>query len=79
MIRLLEGMDRSRYAGPVGWIDGHGDGELGIALRCGKVDLADPRRIRLFAGCGIVAGSNPASELAETNAKLEPMRWALGG
>ena len=79
LIRTLEGMDRSRYAGPVGWMDGRGDGELGIALRCGKVDPADKRRIRLFAGCGIVAGSDPASELAESNAKLEPMRWALGG
>lgn len=79
LIRTLEGMDRSRYAGPVGWIDGRGDGELGIALRCGKVDLADSRRIRLFAGCGIVAGSDPASELAESNDKLQPMRWALGG
>ena len=79
LIRTLEGMDRSRYAGPVGWIDGRGDGELGIALRCGKVDQTDPRRIRLFAGCGIVAGSDPASELAETEAKLEPMRWALSG
>ena len=79
VIRALEGMDRSRYAGPVGWIDGRGDGELGIALRCGKVDLADRRRIRMFAGCGIVAGSDPASELAESNAKLEPMRYAMGG
>lgn len=79
MIRALEGMDRSRYAGPVGWIDGRGDGELGIALRCGKVDQDDQRQIRVFAGCGIVAGSDPASELEETNAKLEPMRWALGG
>lgn len=77
LIRALEGMDRSRYAGPVGWIDGRGDGELGIALRCGKVDQDDQRRIRLFAGCGIVAGSDPVSELEETNAKLEPMRWAL--
>ena len=77
MIRALEGMDRSRYAGPVGWIDGRGDGELGIALRCGKVDQDEQRRIRLFAGCGIVAGSDAADELAESNAKLEPMRWAL--
>ena len=77
MIRALEGMDRSRYAGPVGWLDGRGDGELGIALRCGKVDQDDQHRIRLFAGCGIVSGSDPASELEETNAKLEPMRWAL--
>ena len=79
VIRSLEGMDRSRYAGPVGWIDARGDGELGIALRCGKIDQSDQRRIRLFAGCGIVAGSDPASELAETNAKLEPMKQALLG
>jgi menaquinone-specific isochorismate synthase len=72
-------MDRSRYAGPVGWIDARGDGELGIALRCGQIDQSDPRRIQLFAGCGIVAGSDPASELAETNAKLEPMKQALLG
>ncbi len=77
VIRELEGMDRSRYAGPVGWLDARGDGELGIALRCGEIDQTDPRRIRLFAGCGIVAGSEPASELAETEAKLEPMRYAL--
>lgn len=79
VIRSLEGMDRSRYAGPVGWIDARGDGELGIALRCGQIDQSDPRRIQLFAGCGIVAGSDPVSELAETNAKLEPMRQALLG
>lgn len=78
MIRALEGMDRGRYAGPVGWMDAHGDGELGIALRCGEIDSDDPYRIRLFAGCGLVAGSDPVAELAETNAKLEPMRYALG-
>ncbi len=77
LIRALEGMDRGRYAGPVGWMDAHGDGELGIALRCGEIDSSDPYRIRLFAGCGLVAGSDPVAELAETNAKLEPMRFAL--
>ncbi|MEY4347819.1 MAG: hypothetical protein RIS43_238 [Actinomycetota bacterium] len=77
VIRALEGMDRGRYAGPVGWMDSHFDGELGIALRCGEIDADDPRRIRLFAGCGLVAGSDPVSELAETNAKLEPMKYAL--
>lgn len=79
VIRALEGLDRSRYAGPVGWLDARGDGELGIALRCGQIDQSDPRRIQLFAGCGIVAGSDPASELAESNAKLEPMKQALLG
>lgn len=77
LIAELEHLDRERYAGPVGWVDAHGDGEWGIALRCGQVDEADPRRIRIFAGCGIVAGSDPEAELAESVAKLVPMRDAL--
>jgi menaquinone-specific isochorismate synthase len=76
-IRQLELMDRGRYAGPVGWMDAAGDGEWGIALRCGAIDASDPSRMRLFAGCGIVAGSDPASELAESDAKFVPMRDAL--
>ena len=76
-ISELEQMDRGRYAGPVGWMDAAGDGEWGIALRCGALDAADPKRIRLFAGCGVVAGSDPASELAESDAKFVPMRDAL--
>ena len=71
-------MDRGRYAGPVGWIDSRGDGEWAIALRCGMVDAADASRIDLFAGCGIVEGSDPEEELAETKAKLLPMLGALG-
>lgn len=74
LIRELESMDRERYAGPVGWIDADGNGEWGIALRCAQLD---GNRARLFAGCGIVAGSDPAAELAETNAKFRPMRAAL--
>jgi menaquinone-specific isochorismate synthase len=77
LIAEVEGMDRDRYAGPVGWMDASGDGEWGIALRCARIDPADPRRLRLFAGCGIVAGSDPAAELAESAAKLVPMRDAL--
>jgi menaquinone-specific isochorismate synthase len=73
----LEHMDRGRYAGPVGWMDGAGDGEWGIALRCGAFHDGDPRRMRLFAGCGIVAGSVPEAELAESDAKFVPMRDAL--
>jgi menaquinone-specific isochorismate synthase len=73
-IRELESMDRERYAGPVGWVDAHGNGEFGIALRCAQLD---GDRARLFAGCGIVAGSDPAAELAETESKLRPMRAAL--
>ncbi len=77
MIRELEGLDRGRYAGPVGWIDADGDGEWGIALRCAELDPKDPQRLRLFAGCGIVAGSDPEAEFAESAAKLIPMRDAL--
>ena len=75
VISDLEGMARGRYAGPVGWIDARGDGELGIALRCGQIDK---NQIKLFAGCGIVAGSNPKRELAESQAKFAPMLNALG-
>jgi menaquinone-specific isochorismate synthase len=77
-IERLEHLDRGRYAGPVGWIDAHGDGEWALALRCAELDRDDPRRLRLFAGCGIVAGSDPHDELAESEAKLTPMRDALG-
>jgi menaquinone-specific isochorismate synthase len=79
LIDEIEGMDRGRYAGPVGWIDASGDGEWGIALRCAQIDPGDPARLRLFAGCGIVASSDPEAELAECAAKLLPMRDALSG
>ena len=74
-IREVEGMDRGRYAGPVGWFDSRGDGEFGIALRCAEIGT---ERLRLFAGCGIVAGSDPEAELAESRAKFLPIRQALG-
>jgi len=74
LIEEIEGMERGRYAGPVGWIDAKGDGEWGIALRCGEVDGS---QVRLFAGCGIVADSDPEAELAESQAKLVPVRDAL--
>jgi menaquinone-specific isochorismate synthase len=77
LIDEIEQLDRGRYSGPVGWIDRDGDGEWGIALRCAQVDPSDPSRLRLFAGCGIVAGSDPQAELAESVAKLVPMRDAL--
>jgi len=78
LIGEIEGMDRGRFSGPVGWMDAAGDGEWCIALRCGQADPHDNRKMRLFAGAGIVAGSDPTAELAETNAKLVPMRDALG-
>ncbi len=74
LIRELEGMDRGRYAGPVGWVDSAGNGEWGIALRCAELDGS---RARLFAGGGIVADSDPAAELAETVTKFRVMRFAL--
>ena len=74
IITEVEGMNRGRYAGPVGWIDASGDGELGIALRSGQIT---DREIRIFAGCGIVAGSNPEKELEESNAKMIAMKSAL--
>lgn len=76
LIRAKEGMDRGRYAGPVGWFDANGDGEFGIALRCAEVDV-EAKTVRSFAGCGIVAGSDPKDELAESVAKLVPIRDAL--
>jgi menaquinone-specific isochorismate synthase len=76
LIRELEGMDRGRYSGPVGWVDARGNGEWGIALRCG---LVSGRNARLFAGCGIVAESNPPAEVAEAQTKFWPMRYALEG
>jgi menaquinone-specific isochorismate synthase len=74
LIHEIEGMDRGRYAGPVGWMDSDGDGEWGIALRSAEYD---GRRVRLFAGCGIVADSDPAAELAEAAAKFVPVRDSL--
>ncbi len=77
LITELEGLDRGCYAGPVGWMDAAGDGEWGIALRSGQLDPADPCQISIFAGCGIVAGSDPEDEVAESDAKFLPMRDAL--
>ncbi len=81
LIRELEGMDRGRYAGPVGWIDARGDGEFGIALRCAAVEDSErgpATALRLYAGCGIVTGSTAESEIAESEAKLDAVRRALG-
>jgi menaquinone-specific isochorismate synthase len=78
VIAELEGMDRGRYAGPVGWLDARGDGEFGLALRCAQLTGADDgRQARLFAGCGIISGSDPIAELAETQAKLAAFQAAL--
>jgi len=80
LIAKVEGLDRGRYAGPVGWIGASGDGEWGIGLRSAQIeDGPDGSAVRLYAGCGIVADSVPADELAEAEAKLIPIRSALGG
>lgn len=77
LIAALEQLDRGPFTGPVGWIDAHGNADVGIALRGGLMGDED-RSVRLFAGCGIVAGSDPESELGETRAKLRPMLGVLG-
>lgn len=74
LIAELEGMDRGRYAGPIGWLDAAGNGEFGIALRCAQLE---DRALRLFAGCGIMADSDPEAELAEAQLKLLVIRDAL--
>jgi len=78
LIDELEGSERGRYAGPVGWIDATGDGEIGLALRCAQLGgPGDPTALTLFAGCGIVAGSTEEGEWRESEAKLAAMREAL--
>jgi menaquinone-specific isochorismate synthase len=74
VIRTLEKVDRGRYAGPIGWTDGHGNGEFGLALRCADVHGT---RARLWAGNGIVDASIPEAELEETRLKLRAMQSAL--
>lgn len=74
-ITAIEPFKRDLYAGLVGWTDANGDGEWAVAIRCAEVR---GRWIRLFAGAGIVRGSNPEAELAETAAKLRTMLTALG-
>jgi menaquinone-specific isochorismate synthase len=74
-IRNVETFERGRYAGPIGWMDHHGDGEWALALRCALVEGASAR---VFAGAGIVADSDPVDELDETRLKLQAMLDVLG-
>lgn len=74
LIAELEPVRRGRYAAPVGWLDARGDGEFAIALRCAEID---GHRVRLVAGCGIVADSDPETEAREAQVKMIPVRDAL--
>ena len=73
-IAAVEGFDRGRYAGPVGWVDAHGDGEWVVGIRSAQLD---GRRAELTAGVGIVADSDPEAELAETQLKLQALLAAV--
>ncbi len=75
LIDEYEGFDRGWYAGPIGWLGADGDGELMVALRSGVVDRT---RATLFAGCGIVADSDPETEWEESRMKLRAVASALG-
>lgn len=74
MITELERMDRGRYAGPVGWVDAAGNGTWAVGIRSAELDGTTAR---VFAGVGVVADSEPASELAETRAKMQAVLGAL--
>ncbi|MDP8988422.1 MAG: isochorismate synthase [Actinomycetota bacterium] len=74
LIRRLEDLDRGRYTGAVGWVDAAGNGRFAVAIRGAELD---GNRARLFAGTGIVADSDPVTELAETRAKLQAVLSAV--
>lgn len=76
LIEERETYERGWYSAPVGWLDNNGDGEFIVAIRSG---LIKNKTATLFAGCGIVADSNPQSEYQETKMKFKPMLTALGG
>ena len=73
-LQKVEGFDRGRYAGPVGWVDARGDGAWAVGIRSAEIDGS---RARIFAGNGVVAGSDPDDELAETQLKLQALLAAL--
>jgi isochorismate synthase len=76
LIAAIEGVERGRYAGAVGWLDASGNGTWAVTLRCAELS-SDGHRARLLAGGGIVADSDPLAELAETQAKFQAMLSAL--
>lgn len=76
LIAEVEGFDRGRYGGAVGWVDATGEGTWAVAIRCAELS-ADRTTATLTAGGGIVAASDPLAELAETQAKFQAMLAAL--
>ena len=76
LIEKVEGVERGPYGGAVGWVDAAGNGTWAVAIRCAELS-PDRRRARLVAGGGIVADSDPAAELAETQAKFQAMLSAI--
>lgn len=76
LIAEVEGFERGRYGGAVGWVDAGGNGTWAVSIRCAELS-ADRRSARLVAGGGIVADSDPLDELAETQAKFQAMLSAL--
>ena len=76
LISDVEGMSRGRYGGAVGWLDSRGNGVWAVSIRCAEYSNNN-MTARLFAGGGIVADSDPLSELAETQAKLQAMLAAI--
>lgn len=75
-IREHENLDRGWYAAPVGWLDANGDGEFAVALRSALINLKN-HDMTLFAGCGIVAASNPVHEYRESCIKMNAIREAI--
>lgn len=74
-IQAIEPFDRGFYSGAVGWSDANGDGEWAVTIRCAETEGT---LLRVFAGAGIVSGSNAEAELAETSAKFRTILAAMG-
>jgi menaquinone-specific isochorismate synthase len=74
LIARYEGIDRGRYAGPVGWVDADGNGEWAVGIRSAEIHGTTAR---VFAGVGVVADSDPELELAETRAKFQAVLNAI--
>ncbi|AZN29953.1 isochorismate synthase [Flaviflexus salsibiostraticola] len=77
VIARIEGLDRGRYAAPVGWMDAAGNSDWALALRCAQIDPTDPHRARALAGGGVMDRSVPQQELAETEAKFSAVLHAF--